>query len=221
VSCLAARVYVETFEQIVSIASGAVGLIAGLATILMKSRAKALPGQSRPGAKLTSYRDESALAKRRQVPRTRSVALLGASAMLVPAPILLWGGDLNGLFWLSGSAMYFYMAHAAGRAHSRTFKTATVVVESPVEEVMHRCHEVLRDLGHRIIAFDLAEGVIEASGKPTMLAQGQVVTVLVEASGQPQTRVVIESDLRWTTMWLDFGANQRNVDRFVAGLLGY
>ena len=176
---------------------------------------------SLPAARLASYRDESALARPRQPKHLRRFLMVGGSAFLLPAIFLLPGGDPKGLFWLAGSAMYLAAAFAAGREHSPTFKSATLVVESPIEDVMNQSHELLRRMGLNVTAFDLSEGVIKARRKKTLLAAGEIMMVSVDLDDSDRTRVVVESDMPWTTNWLDFGANQRNIDRFVAGLLGH
>jgi len=207
----------------VSIGSGAVGLVAGVAALFLKARVQALPApasSSVPAARLASYRDESALAKPRQPKHLRRFLIVGGGAFLLPAMFLLPGGDPTGLFWLAGSVMYLAAAFAGGGEHSPTFKSATLVLESPIEDVLNQSHELLRRMGLKITAFDLSEGIIKARRKRALLSLGEIVVVSVDLDDSDRTRVVVESDMLWTTSWLDFGANQRNVDRFVAGLLG-
>ncbi len=215
----------ETLEQIVSIASGAIGLIAGLAALFLRSRVQALPVQASSsvasGARLASYHDASALAKPRQPKHLRRFLIVGGSAFLLPAMFLLSGGDPKGLAWLAGSAIYLAAAVGAGQEHSPTFKSATLVVESPIEDVMNQSHELLRRMGLKVTAFDLSEGVIKARRTKTLLALGEIMMVSVALDDSDRTRVVVESDMPWTTSWLDFGANQRNIDDFVTGFLGH
>ena len=65
-----------------SIGSGAVGLVAGVAAFFLKARVQALPApasSSVPAARLASYRDESALAKPRQPKHLRRFLIVGGA----------------------------------------------------------------------------------------------------------------------------------------------
>jgi hypothetical protein len=208
----------ELLEQIVSIVSGIVGLGAGIAVFRGRPRPPVqLPAGG--GTKLTSYRDDSALAKPRQPKHLRTFFLVGAFALLVPAPFAVLSTGPVGLFWLAGSAIYFLGAYWAGRERSVTFKSASLTVESPLDEVLARSHDAVTRLGLRVTLFDPAEGVIRARRRANLLTSGELVSIHVCEEDETHTRVAVESDLVWTNIFLDYGANQRNIDRIVAMLL--
>ncbi len=236
----------ETLEQVVSILSSAIGIGVGLVAVLHLWRTRRLPSPkhfqnrrdaaveglqitspqttepaSSHGARLTSYRDETALEKPRQPALLRPVFLVGGAVVLIPAALAFSHRSTVGFVWTFYSAFCFYMAYATGLDRSATLKTASLTVELPVDEVMHRSHDVLRSLDLKITSFDLSTGVIEARRGMNRHTLGELVTVQVESEGSSHSGVVVVSDSALTFTMADWwGANQRNVDRFVSGLLG-
>jgi len=101
-----------------------------------------------------------------------------------------------------------------------THRSAVFTLEAPFDATMHRCHAALRQLGLRVVAFDLASGQIDARRGRNWRTSGERVLVDVEAVDDSTTRVAIESDVLVSTIHLDFGANRRNVERFVEAMTG-
>ena len=210
----------ELLEQIVSVLAGTVGLGAGAAALLSRrSDRKSLPSPtSGQSMELSSYSDETSLAKPRQPAGLARALNIGGLAFLVPVPFAIWAHDPLGVVWVGPSALYFYLARASKKDRSATYRSATLTLSASTEDVMHRSHAVLKDLKLRIVSFDLETGLIEARRGLNLRTMGERVFVHVDADSRGGTRVMIESDASWTTTGYDWGANRRNVDRFVEGL---
>jgi len=214
----------EIFEQLVSILSGAVGLGAGAAAMFKRKKSEpALPSATAAEAapvSVSSFHDPTGVAANRQPRGLAKAFYVGAAAFLVPVPFAALDADPFIFAWLALAAVYYRSARAAGREHSSTYRSASMSVAENRDAVFQRSLAVLKGLGLRIVSFDAEAGLIEARGGRSIRSSGQRVSVLCDPAVDGGTRVHVDSDSLWTTVWVDFGANQRNVDRFLAGLTG-
>ena len=208
----------ELLDQFASIISGVVALGAGLAALWVRRQPKQL-GVRKSTTALSTYRDETRLAVPQQSRGLVPLLVVGSGALVVAAAVALSSGDPDGWFWAVGGVMFAIAAVGSRRKRSKTFRSASFSVHAPVEGVMSRSHDVLKEMGLRILLFDVEAGLIEARRGLNLRTVGERVVVLVNDLGEGLTGVDIQSDAEWKFTWIDYGANQRNVDRFVEGVM--
>jgi hypothetical protein len=208
----------ELLDQFASIISGVVALGAGIAALWVRRQPKKL-GVPKSTTSLSTYRDETGLAAPQQPRGFVPLLVVGSGSLLVGAAVALSSGDPSGWFWAVGGVVYAIAALRSRRTRSKTFRSASFSVHAPAEGVMRRGHDVLKEMGLRILSFDVETGLIEARRGINLRTAGERIVVLVSDLGEGLTSVDVQSDAELKFTLVDYGANQRNVDRFVEGVM--
>ena len=153
-----------TLESIVSLTSGLLGILTPIVALVVHKRRLRLSGPPpASAAHLRSYGDEAGLAKTRLPAVIRPTLVATGILLLIPAGLRLAHGNIQGgLLLVVFAVAYVTAAYRAGRARSRSFKSASLTIELPAGEAMRRAHDTLKRIGLRIVSFDLEEGVVQA-----------------------------------------------------------